>query len=167
MNDGGANEPTPIVHDNHVFVTSGYGIGCTLFKITADGGAFKAEEVYANKEMVNHHGGVVLVGEHLYGHSDRRGWICMEFKTGKVVWANRGVGKGAVSFADGMLYTRSESGAGPVALVEATPTGYKENGRFNQPDRSNKNSWPHPVVANGKLFLRDQDVVLCYDVKAK
>jgi outer membrane protein assembly factor BamB len=160
--------PTPIVHDNHVFVTSGYGIGCNLFKISADGGTFKAEEVYANKDMVNHHGGVVLIGEHLYGHSDsKRGWVCMEFKTGKVVWTNRGVGKGAVSFADGMLYTRGESGAGPIVLVEATPTGYKENGRFNQPDRSNKNSWPHPVIANGKLFLRDQDVLLCYDIKTK
>jgi len=64
-----------------------------------------------------------------------------------------------------MLYTRSESGAGTVALVEATPAGYKENGRFNQPDRSKQNSWPHPVIANGKLYLRDQDVLLCYNVK--
>jgi outer membrane protein assembly factor BamB len=158
--------PTPIFHDNHVFVTSGYRVGCNLFKITPDpGGAFKAEEVYANKDMQNHHGGVVLVGEHLYGHSDSKGWVCMEFKTGKVVWSNRGVGKGAVSFADGMLYTRSEGGAGPIALVEATPAGYKEISRFNQPDRSKKNSWPHPVIANGKLYLRDQDVLLCYNVK--
>jgi outer membrane protein assembly factor BamB len=157
--------PTPIFHDNHVFVTSGYGVGCNLFKITADQGTFKAEEVYANKDMANHHGGVVLVGEHLYGHSDGKGWVCMEFKTGKVVWSNRGVGKGAVSFADGMLYTRGEGGAGTIALVEATPVDYKESGKFNQPDRSNKNSWPHPVIANGKLYLRDQDVLLCYNVK--
>ena len=157
--------PTPIYHDNHVFVTSGYGAGCNLFQITSDSGAFKATQVYANKDMVNHHGGVVLVGDHLYGHSDSRGWVCMEFKTGKVVWTSRGVGKGAVSFADGMLYTRSEGRAGTVALVEATPTGYKEHGRFDQSDRSNKNSWPHPVIANGKLYLRDQDVLLCYDIK--
>jgi len=159
--------PTPIYHDNHVFVTSGYGVGCNLFKITANSGAFKAEEVYANTDMVNHHGGVIRLGEHLYGHSDSKGWVCMEFKTGKVVWSNRGVGKGAVSFADGMLYCRSEGRPGTVALVEATPDGYKEVGRFNQPDRSTKNSWPHPVIANGKLLLRDQDILLCYDVKAK
>ena len=159
--------PTPIFHDNHVFVTSGYGIGCNLFKITPDHGAFKAEEVYANTDMVNHHGGVVLVGEHLYGHSDSKGWVCMEFKTGKVVWSNRGVGKGAVSYADGMLYTRSEGGPGTVALVAATPAGYQEKGRFNQPGRSAKNSWPHPVIANGRLYLRDQDVLLCYDIKGK
>jgi outer membrane protein assembly factor BamB len=159
--------PTPIYHDNHVFVTSGYGIGCNLFKISPEGSAFKAEEVYANKDMVNHHGGVVLVGEHLYGHSDSKGWVCMEFKTGKVVWSNRGVGKGSVSFADGMLYTRSEGRQGTVALVEATPNGYQEKGRFNQPDRSTQNSWPHPVIANGKLYLRDQNLLLCYDVKQK
>ena len=159
--------PTPIFHDNHVFVTSGYKVGCNLFKITPENGAFKAEEVYSNKDMVNHHGGVVLVGEHLYGHSDSKGWVCMEFKTGNVVWSNRGVGKGAVSFADGMLYTRSEGGPGTVALVEATPSGYKEHSRFNQPDRSTKNSWPHPVIANGRLYLRDQDVLLSYDIKSK
>jgi hypothetical protein len=159
--------PTPVFHDNHVFVTSGYGVGCNLFKVTPENGAFKAEEVYSNKDMVNHHGGVVRVGEHLYGHSDSKGWVCMEFKTGNVVWSNRGVGKGAVSFADGLLYTRSEGGPGTVALVEATPTGYKENGRFNQPDRSTKNSWPHPVIANGRLYLRDQDVLLSYDIKGK
>ena len=159
--------PTPIFHDNHVFVTSGYKVGCNLFKITADNGAFKAEEVYSSHDMENHHGGVVLVGEHLYGHSDSKGWVCMEFKTGKVVWAKSGVGKGSVSYADGLLYLRSESGKGTVGLVEATPTGYKEHGRFGQPDRSNKNSWPHPVIANGRLYLRDQDMLLCYDVKGK
>jgi outer membrane protein assembly factor BamB len=157
--------PTPIFHDDHVFVTSGYQVGCNLFKISKDDGAFKATEVYANHEIENHHGGIVLVGEYLYGHSDSRGWLCMEFKTGKVMWTNKGVGKGSVSFADGMLYARSEGRAGTVALVEATPDGYKEHGRFDQPDRSTKNSWPHPVIANGKLYLRDQDVLLCYDIK--
>jgi outer membrane protein assembly factor BamB len=157
--------PTPIYHDDQVFVTSGYGVGCNLFKISHDNGVFKATEVYANHDIENHHGGVVLVGDYLYGHSDSRGWVCMEFKTGKVMWTNKGVGKGSVSFADGMLYTRSEGRAGTVALVEATPTAYKENGRFDQPERSSKNSWPHPVIANGKLLLRDQSILFCYDIK--
>jgi outer membrane protein assembly factor BamB len=159
--------PTPIFHDNCVFVTSGYRIGCNLFKITSEGKEFKAEEVYANHDMENHHGGVVLIGDHLYGHSDSRGWVCMEFKTGKVVWAKGGVGKGSVTYADGHLYTRSEGGKGNIALVEASPEGYKETGRFAQPDRSSKNSWPHPVIAGGRLYLRDQEVLLCYDVKQK
>ena len=159
--------PTPIVQGDEVFVTSGYGIGCNLFKVSKSAGGLAAEEVYANRDLVNHHGGVVLIGDHLYGHSDTKGWVCMEFKAGRVVWADRGVGKGAATCADGHLYCRSEGSAGTVALVEATPKGYVEKGRFDQPDRSSKNSWPHPVIANGKLYLRDQDLLLCYDVKAK
>ena len=77
------------------------------------------------------------------------------------------MGKGSLTYADGHLYLRSEGSKGTVALVEATPAGYKEKSRFNQPDRSDKNSWPHPVIANGKLYLRDQDILLSYDVKAK
>jgi outer membrane protein assembly factor BamB len=157
--------PTPVVHDNHVFVTSGYGVGCNLFRVTESAGKFKAEQVYASKNLTNHHGGVVLVGDYLYGTDDRQ-LICMEFLTGKVAWKDRGVGKGSVVYADGNLYVRGEGGPGAVALVEATPKGYRERGQFEQPDRSDKNSWAHPVVAGGKLYLRDQDVLLCYDVRA-
>ena len=124
-------------------------------------------QVYANKDLINHHGGVVLLGNHLYGHSDSKGWVCMDFKTGNTVWANKGVGKGSVVAVDGHLITRSEEGPGIVALVEATPDGYKEKGRFPQPERSTKNSWAHPVVSGGKLYLRDQDVLLCYDLRQK
>jgi outer membrane protein assembly factor BamB len=160
-----ATIPTPIVHKDHVYVTSGYGVGCNLFKITKTGSVFKAEQVYANKNMVNHHGGVVLVGEHLYGFSDGKGWVCQEFLTGNVVWSDKGVGKGSLTCADGRLYLRNESGGGRIALIEATPASYKETGSFEQPDRSKENSWPHPVIANGKLYIRDQDILLCYEVK--
>jgi outer membrane protein assembly factor BamB len=159
--------PTPVVHGNHVFVTSGYNIGCNLFRVTPQqGGKFKVDQVYANKDMENHHGGVVLVGDHVYGTSGNQ-LVCMNLMTGKVAWKDRSVGKGAVAYADGNLYVRSEGGDGTVALVEATPRGYREKGRFDQPDRSNTQSWPQPVIAGGKLYLRDQDVLLCYDVKAK
>jgi outer membrane protein assembly factor BamB len=158
--------PTPIYHDGCVYVTSGYGAGCNLFKVTEASGKFTAQQVYANKEMLNHHGGVVLIGKHLYGFSDGKGWTCQEFETGKVVWQEkRKLGKGSLVYADGMLYLRAESGKGTVALIEASPYGYQEKGRFDQPDRSEKNSWPHPVIAGGQLFLRDQDVLLCYDVQ--
>ena len=94
--------------------------------------------------------------------------------TGAVKWADKGVGKGTIAYADGHFYLRSE-GAGrkpedkacTIALIEASPDGYKEHGRFTQPDRSNKQAWPHPVIANGKLYIRDMDTLLCYDVKAK
>jgi outer membrane protein assembly factor BamB len=116
--------------------------------------------------MENHHGGVVLVRDHVYGTNDNQ-LVCMNLMTGKVAWKDRGVGKGAVAYADGHLYVRSEGGEGTVALVEATPQRYREKSRFDQPDRSNTQSWPQPVIAGGKLYLRDQDVLLCYEVKAK
>jgi outer membrane protein assembly factor BamB len=158
---------TPIFHDHHVYVTSSYGVGCDLFKVDARDQTFKAEQVYANKIMDNHHGGVVRVGEHLYGYSDRNGWVCQDFKTGKMIWNEKKLGKGSLAYADGHFYLRSEESLGTVALIEATPNGYQEKGRFNQPDRSSESSWPHPVIASGKLYLRDQDVLLCYDVKRK
>lgn len=160
--------PTPIYKDGIVYVTSGYGVGCNAFRITASGGAFRAEQIYANGAMADHHGGVVLVGDYVYGHSDSRGWVCMKLATGEVAWAERqnAPHKGSLTYADGRLYLRAEDGAGVIALVEATPAGYREISRFDQPDRSSKNSWPHPVIANGKLYIRDQDILLCYDVKA-
>jgi outer membrane protein assembly factor BamB len=162
-----ATVPTPIYSDNLVYVTSGYGVGCNLFRITATDGQFTTAGVYTNQNMVNHHGGVVKVGDCLYGYSDGRGWVCQDFRTGEIKWRNESVGKGALAFADGHLYLRSEGRKGSVALVEATPVAYKETGRFDQPNRSGSESWPHPVVAGGKLYLRDQDILLCYDVKAQ
>jgi outer membrane protein assembly factor BamB len=160
-----ATVPTPIFYEDNVYVSSGYGVGCNLFHIGKAGDSYKAEPVYANKVMVNHHGGVVRAGDYLYGYSDGKGWVCQEFKTGRLVWKNESVGKGSVTCADGHLYLRSEGGNGTLALVEATPEGYRETSRFDQPDRSTENSWPHPVISGGKLFVRDQDVLLCYNVR--
>lgn len=154
----------PIYRDHLVFAASQYGNGGGLARLTSSGGTVKAEEVYFTKQMQNHHGGMVLVGDYLYGF-DNSTLTCLEFKTGKVMWADRSVGKGSVTAADGLLYVRSERG--PVALVEPNPKAYVEKGRFDQPDRSGAPSWPYPVVANGRLYLRDQGIMLCYDVSAK
>ncbi len=160
--------PTPVYADGFVYVSSYYGAGCNLFKITALSGQFSVEQIYASHSMNNHHGGVVKVGDFVYGYSDGRGWTCQDFKTGDVKWDEKEkLGKGSLVYGDGRLYLRQENGRGTVALIEASPAGYKEHGRFDQPDRSGKNTWPHPVIAGGKLYLRDQDVLLCYDVKAK
>jgi len=153
---------TPIFHDRCVFSASGYNLGGGLVKLRAHGDGVTAEEVYFTKAMVNHHGGMVLVDGYLYG-TNNTSLLCLDFKTGTTKWQSRSVGKGSLTYADGRLYVRGERGA--VALVEATPTGYKERGRFNQPDRSFKPAWPHPVVAGGRLYLRDGDTLLCYDVK--
>jgi outer membrane protein assembly factor BamB len=159
--------PTPIYADGHVYVTSGYDIGCNLFKV-AKGSDFTAAQVYANKVMVNQHGGVVKLGDYLYGHSDTKGWTCQDFKSGEARWQEKKqLGKGSLVYADGHLYCREEAEKGVVALVEATPSGFVEKSRFSPPDRSGKKSWPHPVIAGGQLYLRDQDVLLCYDVKAR
>lgn len=161
--------PSPIYHDGLVYVSSGYGVGGNLFRVAARDGKFSAEQVYANKTLMNHHGGVILVGDYLYGHSDGgKGWTCQDFKTGDAKWQENGkLGKGSLVYADGRFYLRQENNQGTLALIEASSEGYKEHGRFPQPNRSSKNSWPHPVVAGGKLYLRDQDILLCYDVKAK
>ncbi len=160
--------PTPVAEDHKVYVTSGYGVGCNLFDVSHRGGKFMAEEVYSNKVMDNKHGGVVLVDGYIYGYSDGRGWVCQDFDTGEMVWQERDkLRRGSITYADGRLYLRSEGSKGTVVLAKATPEGYRETGRFQQPDRSDKRSWPHPVVANGKLFLRDQGILLCYDVSKK
>jgi outer membrane protein assembly factor BamB len=159
--------PTPVLKGNQVYVTSGYNAGCKLVKIDAGN---KVQEVYKNKVMVNHHGGVVLVGDHIYGYSDRGGWVCQDFASGKQVWADKSLGKGAVTYADGRLYCLEE-GRGTVVLAEASPAGWREQGRFVLEAKSDQRNprgriWTHPVIANGKLYLRDQELLSCYDVSA-
>jgi outer membrane protein assembly factor BamB len=156
-----ANITTPIFHQNKVFYTSAYGTGCALLGLKTEGGEVKAQEIYFSKEMQNHHGGVVLVGSHLYGFSNAI-LTCMEFETGKAMWKDRSVGKGSLTFADGHLYLFSENNV--VGLAEATPEGYKEKGRFTIEDQG-RPSWAHPVVCEGKLYIRNQGVLACYDVR--
>ncbi|HPC95798.1 MAG TPA: PQQ-like beta-propeller repeat protein [Sedimentisphaerales bacterium] len=159
--------PTPIVKGNKVYVTSGYGVGSNLFEVERADGKFRVRQVYAERSIASHHGGVVLVDDHVYGYCDSRGWTCQELATGKLKWTEkRQVGKGSVVYADGRLYLRAEDD-GIVALIEATADGYKETGRFVQPGFGKPKTWPHPVVAGKRLYLRDQDQLLCYDVQAR
>ncbi|NNE90807.1 MAG: PQQ-like beta-propeller repeat protein [Verrucomicrobiales bacterium] len=152
---------TPVIEDDVVFVTSSYGVGCNAFRISKNGDNWSTEEIYANKEIANHHGGVVLIDGHVYGSSGGT-FRCVNLESGDLGFAERSAGKGATTYADGRFYLRAENG--PMALLEATPDGMKEVSRFDQPDRTNRKAWAHPVVANGKLFLRDQDILLVYDV---
>ncbi len=164
-----ANVPTPIVRGDLVFCSAGYGKGGALLKIIPNGDKFEAKELYHKTELGNRHGGVLLVGEHVYGDRDHNGFpFCAEFATGKVTWPKRdrtkGSGNAALTFADGHLYVRYNNGY--VALVEANPQGYAEKGTFKIPN-SDTNSWAHPVVAGGRLYLREKDVLWCYDVTAR
>ncbi len=158
-----ANCATPVFADNKVFYTSAYGTGCGLLDLKVQNGEVKADELYFSKDMKNHHGGVVLVNGYLYGFSDAI-LTCISFATGRTVWRDRSVGKGALTYADGQLYMLGENNV--VGLAEATPEGYKEKGRFSIADQGWP-SWAHPVVCGGKLYIRNQGTLACYDVKAK
>lgn len=162
--NGTANCSSPVASDNFIFASSGYGQGGALIQlIPSQNGSVNSKLAYPSKEMKNHHGGMILIKNHLYGSDDPGVLKCLDLKTGNVIWQNRSVGKGALTCADGKLILRSE--AGPVALVEASPKAYVELGRFDQPDRSEKASWSHPVVSHGKLYLRDMDRLLVYNLK--
>jgi outer membrane protein assembly factor BamB len=157
---------TPVYHDRHVFASTAYNKGGGLVKLTTNPDrSVKAEEVYFDQQMQNHHGGVLLLGDHIYyaeGHNGAK-LVCREFKTGKLMWEDPQKRKVSLTYADGMLYARSERGT--MMLVEANPREMVVKGSFEQPDRSGKAAWAHPVVSDGKLYLRDQDVLLCYDIK--
>jgi outer membrane protein assembly factor BamB len=163
--NGTANISTCVTLGSTVFAASGYGTGGGLAWIKKAGQGLTAEEVYFTKSMKNHHGGFVLLDGYLYGADDPGTLTCLDYKTGEVKWKDRGPGKCSILYADGMLFCRSERG--PLTLVEAKPDGYAERGQFDQPDRSETNAWPHPVIADGMLYIRDQDVLLCFDVRAE
>ena len=158
-----ANIATPIVRGNRVFVSSDYGTGSALLELAGSGSNVTAKEVYFTRQMKNHHATSILVGEHLYGF-DSAILTAMDFNTGNVAWQNRSVGKGSLTFADDRLYLFSENGV--VGLAEASPAGYREHGRFEL-KTGRLPTWSHPVVSGGKLFLRDQDSIYAYDVRAK
>ncbi len=158
-----ANVATPVARGNRVFISSDYGTGGGLVEIKANGKDVTAREVYFTKEMRNHHSSSVLVGDYLYGFSSSI-LTAMRFDTGEIVWRDRSVGKGSLIYADGNLYCLSENGV--VGLVEATPAAYREKGRFQIPQESLP-TWTHPVVAGGRLYLRDQDTIYAFDIREK
>jgi len=170
--NGTANIPTPVVIDDYVFCSSGYGDGgSALLKLSARGSRFDVEEVWWKEpnQLQNHHGGMIRLGDHIYmGHKHNSGFpTCIEWKSGNVVWGgknNRGPGSGsaAVVYADGNLIFRYENGL--VAMIEATPSSYNLKGSFTPAFQQGK-SWSHPTVVNGKLFLREQDAMMCYKLR--
>ena len=179
--NGVAVIPTAIVHDKYVFATSGYGSGCGLLELTPEGADnVKMKEVYLNKAITNHHGGVVRVGDYIYGYSENGNWLCLDYlkldkENEKPLWKSKKLPKGSLIYADGNLYCLSQNKEkeikGVCALVEANPKSeWNEHGRFELPKQSSfprRSSliWTHPVIANGMLFLRDHEYLFCYDIK--
>jgi outer membrane protein assembly factor BamB len=158
-----ANITTPLFFNNKVFFTSAYDTGAGLVDLTVQNGEVKAKELYFTRNMKNHHGGVVLVDGYLYGFNDSI-LTCLEFGTGRVMWRDRSVGKGSVTYADGNLYLQSENNI--VGLAQATSTGYVEKGRFTIADKGLP-SWAHPVISDGRLYVRNQDAIAVYNIKGK
>ena len=157
-----ANAATPVVRDNLVFFSSSYGTGCALLRLESTGGSTTASEVYFNRDMRNHYSTSILLGDHLYGFSGRI-LTAMKFETGEVAWRDRSVGKGQIIHADGRLYILSDDGV--VGLVEPSPTEYREISRFVIGSRDYP-TWTLPVIADGTLYLRDQERLYAYNVKA-
>ncbi len=161
--------PTPVYHDGYIYITSGYGVGCKLVKLDDQN---QVSDVYFEKLMKNHHGGVVLVDGKIYGYSDGGGWLCHDFLTGELLWNERSeVGKGALTYADNRLYLQGES-SGEIALIAPSPEGWQVHGRFTLDPQSEQRNpkgriWTHPTVANGRLYLRDQELLHCYDISAR
>ena len=168
--NGTANIPTPIVKDDYIFCSTGYGAGSALLKLTPSGdGGVNAEEVYFLKGdlLQNHHGGAVMLGDYIYGGNGHNNGFpfCLEWKTGKVLYnKDRGPGSGsaAVGYADGLFYFRYQNGM--MSLLDMNPEGFKVVSKFKIPDQK-KPSWPPPIIIGGKLYLREQDTLLCYNVK--
>ena len=162
--------PTPIYHNNMVYVTAGTNLGCNLIRLTLAGDAFNPEIVYFNKNMVNHHGGVVLLNGHIYGFTDGMGFVCQNFENGETVWRERNVDilKGSVIAVNDRLLLLNERN-GLITVIAASPEGWKEFGRMEIPERTKISTsenmvWTHQVIANGKLYIRDHDLLFCFEL---
>jgi len=161
-----ANIPTPVAADELIYSAASRS-GGGLVKLDVDGDAIKADQVYFEPKMPSSIGGSVKIGDYLYG-TNSQGLMCVKFDTGEVKWQNRSVGAASVLAADGRLYVNGDTG--DVALVELTPDEYREKGKFtlpDQPDRGRSKAWAYPVLADGKLYLRDLGSLWCYDVSKK
>lgn len=161
-----ANIPTPFASGNFIYAAAA-GTGGGLARVKPKAGGIEAEEVYFESKFPTASGGVVKVGDYLYGTTGVT-MLCLEFETGKTKWEDRALGAASLCFADGRLYMHGENGE--MALVDPSADGYREKGHFTPPDRPERKdamekAWTHPVVANGRLYLRDHGRVWCYDIK--
>ena len=163
-----ANIPNPIVRDDHVFVTTSYGTGSALLKLVREGEGIKAEEIYflGPEKFENHHGGVVLVGDYLYGGNGANSGepICLEFLTGNIAWrgAAPSGGSAATLYADGNIIFRYDKGL--VCLIEAAPAAFTIKGKL-RPPKGDGPAWAHPAIHDGILYLRHADVLHRYSLK--
>ena len=171
VSKGMAQMVTPVARDGYVYGAAN-SIGGGLVRLKAEQGGVAAEKVYFARGLPNSMGGSVLVGDYLYGTGEE-GLVAMEFTTGKVKWQAECIGSGSVAYADGLLFLHGQNG--DVALVEATPESYREKGRFTPPAPPKRKrlgpfpekAWAYPVIANGRLYIRDIGTLWAYDIKGR
>jgi len=155
--------PTPAYSDGYVYWAIGYGAGGICMKLNVDGGKVTAKEAWRSKDMDCMVGGYIIHDGYIYGnHKD--GWTCLELKTGRTMWEAEGVGKGSICWADGMLYLFSEKD-GLAGLATCSPKGLEMKGTFSVDGQGP--SWAYPVVVGGRLYLRYDDNLYCYELRAK
>ena len=162
-----ANIPTPVAHGGYIY-SAAVGVGGGAIKLKPREGAVDFEQVYFSPKLPTAIGGEVILGDYMYGTTGQA-LLCVEFSSGNVKWDDRALGAASLCYADGRLYLHAEDGQ--VALVDATSDGYHEKGRFSPPDQPKRindmeKAWAYPVVANGRLYLRDHGLLWCYDIKA-
>lgn len=160
--------PTPIIRDDLVFFAVGYKRGAALLRqVPSPNQSVSVDEIYGlTTKLANKHGGVVLVGDHVYGDSDDQGApFCAELMTGEQLWKSRGAGKGSAAFtaAEGMLYIQYSNGV--MVLAKASPEAYEEVGQFQIPQADGRPTWAHPVILDGLLYIRSDDQLFCYDIR--
>jgi outer membrane protein assembly factor BamB len=164
VNQRELNNTDAVVHENYVFISSGYGKGSMLYQLNKSEKGFVPELIWESVLMDNHHGGVILHEGYLYGSGSKsRGWFCLDFLSGKEMWKTSG--KGSITFADGRLYLLDERGV--MKLAEAQPGEYIQSGEFEVPEGGKSMYWAHPVVCNGVLYIRHSDRLFAYDIKDK
>jgi len=165
----------PVAYGNVVIASCAYGTGTYFYRITREGNNFRATQFNRHVEppiLESHHGGMVAVNGYFYfmaggRNPGREAMVCLDAQTGNIVWEHPGNGKGSLTYVDGMFILRHEGGGelnGTIALIEATPAGYREHGRFEQPNRTDSPSWTYPVVVDRRLYIRDQNLLFVYDL---
>lgn len=154
---------TPIFRDGWVFTSTGHRVGSVMLEVSVSGKKASVKVVWKSVDLDSHHGGVVLLDGYLYGSRWTPQWVCLDWKTGKTMYEDRGVGKGSLTYADGMFYTLSEQGQ--MGLVKATPSGHEIVSRFRLPAGGEGPAWAHPVVCGGRLHIRHGDLLYAYGIK--
>ena len=163
--------PTPIADGNEVLIASGYGVGSKLVEVDAEN---EPETVWREKTLKVKHGGMIKYGDHVYGSSEGEGLVCLDWHTGDLVWNEKGRFFGStdsITIADGMIYCLNDR-SGTLSLVEASPDGFELEGQFTMEPQSEQRNpkggvWTYPLVVDGRLYLRDQEIIICYDVSAE